>query len=638
MEETRFDLGASRYENLPNYVKAIFFVFTTAALSLSTLYLFNVRLGGVPLYVVSYYYLFVALFLFCTFIIVPARTKDRTRVPWYDFVIAALAFGIGFYFFLQGKEIGETGWRILSPAIFTIAFIYCLLVLEAGRRMAGSIYLAVCLLAGLYPLIAAYMPGVLRGLGYTLPEIVSKNIFTCEGMLGMPLQIMAGLMVGFLIFAGFLMGSGAARVFLNLATALLGTTRGGPAKVAVLSSGFFASLSGSGLANIVSTGSFTIPAMKRMGYPPHYAGAIEATASSGGPLMPPVMGAIAFIMAAFLGVDYGTIVVAAAIPAILYYFGLLLQVDAYAARVGLEGLPREELPSLKQALKEAWPFIFVLLFLVWGLVYMKLSIQTPFYATGLLILLSFRSRETMMTPKRFYEAIVITGKLIAQGLAIILPILFILAGLVTTGVAPAFTSLLLTAGGENVFLILIVGVIACYILGMAGLIIPAYIFLAVGMAPTVVQTAGLNELAVHLFIIYYAGLAAITPPIAPGAFIASTMAGASPMKTAFTSMRLAVVIYFIPFFFVFNPSLILQGPIFDAVYLFALCLLGIVFIAAGLEGYLLKVGRVELWARPLLIVAGVLIGFPEWNTTFIGAALAAVVIAMMLIRRKRATG
>ena len=638
MEETRFDLGASRYENLPNYVKAIFFVFTTAALSLSTLYLFNVRLGGVPLYVVSYYYLFVALFLFCTFIIVPARTKDRTRVPWYDFVIAALAFGIGFYFFLQGKEIGETGWRILSPAIFTIAFIYCLLVLEAGRRMAGSIYLAVCLLAGLYPLIAAYMPGVLRGLGYTLPEIVSKNIFTCEGMLGMPLQIMAGLMVGFLIFAGFLMGSGAARVFLNLATALLGTTRGGPAKVAVVSSGFFASLSGSGLANIVSTGSFTIPAMKRMGYPPHYAGAIEATASSGGPLMPPVMGAIAFIMAAFLGVDYGTIVVAAAIPAILYYFGLLLQVDAYAARVGLEGLPREELPSLKQALKEAWPFIFVLLFLVWGLVYMKLSIQTPFYATGLLILLSFRSRETMMTPKRFYEAIVITGKLIAQGLAIILPILFILAGLVTTGVAPAFTSLLLTAGGENVFLILIVGVIACYILGMAGLIIPAYIFLAVGMAPTVVQTAGLNELAVHLFIIYYAGLAAITPPIAPGAFIASTMAGASPMKTAFTSMRLAVVIYFIPFFFVFNPSLILQGPIFDAVYLFALCLLGIVFIAAGLEGYLLKVGRVELWARPLLIVAGVLIGFPEWNTTFIGAALAAVVIAMMLIRRKRATG
>jgi TRAP-type uncharacterized transport system fused permease subunit len=218
------------------------------------------------------------------------------------------------------------------------------------------------------------------------------------------------------------------------------------------------------------------------------------------------------------------------------------------------------------------------------------------------------------------------------------PLCFILVGLVSTGISGAFTHTLISATGGNIFIILIVGVIASYILGMAGLVVPAYIFLALSMAPAALKAAELNELAVHMFILYYAILGGITPPVAPGAFIAATISAASPMKTAFTCMRLGVVLYFIPFFFVFNPSLVLQGTYFEGAYLFIFCLVGITFIAAGLEGYLVNVGIAPNWARPFLILAGFLIAFPELKTTIIGAAFGVIVLAAIILRRKRMTG
>ena len=636
------EVETTRYTSLPIYTKVIFFVLTIFGLGIAVFYLFSFRVGDFYLYEVAYYYLFAGTFLACAFLVMPARKQGkgvpRKGVPWYDYLAAASAFFIAIYFYLNGWDIGQIGWIPPTPFNFVLALIYCLLLLEAARRMAGPIYLVVVLIIGLYPLFAGHMPGLLFGITLSPLEVVGRNIFGWDGMIGLPARILAGLLVGFLLFAGTLMATGAGKFFLDLSTALLGRFRGGPAKVAVVASGFFGSLSGDPMANIVATGSFTIPTMKRLGYPAHYAGAIEAAASTGGMVMPPVMGAAAFVMAAFLGVDYAVIIVVAAIPAILYYFGLLMQVDAYAARVGLKGLPREELPSLKKTLKQGWPFVVVLVFLVWGLVYMKWSIYTPFYATGLMILLSFRSRETMMTPKRIIEVLSTVGKLIAQVTGMILTLCFLLVGLSSTGVSGAFTQVILYVSGGNVIVILITAMILCYIFGLVGITMPAYVFLVVSMVPAVVEVAGLNVMALHLFIIYYTLLSMLTPPVAPAAFIAAALAEASPMKTAVQSMRLGIVLYFIPFFFVFNPSLILQGPILDAVYLFALCLLGILLIAAGLEGYLVKVGRVGLWARPLLVVGGTLIAFPEWNTTFIGAALAAIVVAITLVRKKWAAG
>jgi len=241
-----------------------------------------------------------------------------------------------------------------------------------------------------------------------------------------------------------------------------------------------------------------------------------------------------------------------------------------------------------------------------------------------------------MTPRRLLETVKTVGELIAQTVGIIIPIGFILCGLTISGVAPSFTAGLVTIGRGNIFLVLIMGVAACYVLGMAGMLVAAYIFLAVTLAPAIMQIAQLNELAVHLFIIYYAMLSAITPPVAAGAFLGATIAGSSPMRTAWQAVRLGIVIYFIPFFFIFNPSLVLQGSPIEALYLFVLCLIGIVLIAAGCEGYLVKVGKAELWARPFLLISGLLIGFPEWKTTIIGAILASLTIAIMLIKKSAA--
>ncbi len=623
----------TRYGSLPKAVRAFLLFAFGGGIGVAVYYTFGFVIGGKVLFDVAYYYLLVGIFLPCVFILMPARKKDK-RLPWYDLVQAALALGIGLYLFSKAFEIVNVGWIPPSGLNFAIAFILFLLVLEGGRRAGGFVYLAVCAFFGLYALFASHMPGILWGVSYSFVTTIGFNIFSSEALIGIPLKVVAEILIGFLVFAGILIASGGGKFFLNTALALLGRFRGGPAKVAVVSSAFFGSLSGSVFANIVATGSITIPAMKRTGYPKHYAAAIEACSSTGGVLMPPVMGAVAFVMAMLLAIDYAVVIIAAAIPAILYYFGLLMQVDAYAAKVGLRGLPQEEIPSLKRTLIEGWPFIVVLLFLVWGLLYMRWERLAPYYASGLLVLLSFTRRETMLTPRRIIETLATIGKLITQTMAIMLPIGLITGGLTITGTAPAFTAAIINLGAENIFLILVLGVVTCYFLGMAGLLTAAYIFLAVTLAPAIIQAGGLNVLAVHLFIIYYAMLAVITPPVASGAFIAAGIAGASPMKTAFQAMRLGVVIYFIPFFFIFNPSLILQGPIFETLYLFFLCLLGILLIAAGMEGYLVTVGKIGLWARPLLVVAGFLIAFPGWNTTIIGAALALFVAPIIRIRRK----
>jgi len=624
----------SRYPSLPTYLKVIFCIFTVVGVITSISYVFSVRVAGAVLMEVTYYYLYAGIFVSLGFLILPAR-KGQKNIPWYDLLAAVLALGIGLYFAIHDYEISQLGWSNPSWFNFVPAAVYCILLLELGRRIAGPWFLAINIIVGAYPLFAEYMPGIFYGKSFSFKVIVGRNIFGYDGMIGIPCEVVAKILLGFLIFAAVLIASGAGKFFLDLAMALLGNFRGGPAKVAVLSSGFFGSLSGNPMANIVGTGCVTIPAMKRMGFDKTYAGAIEACASSGGNIMPPVMGATAFVMAGFLGVDYAVIVLIALVPAFLYYFGLLMQVDAYAARCRLRGIPREELPSLMATIKRGWPFVAILFFLIWGLVYMKWSIYAPYYAAALMILLSCINKETRMTRRKMIDSIAMTGKLIAQTTAVMFPLSFILVGLVSTGISGAFTHTLISSTGGNIFIILIVGVIASYILGMAGLVVPAYIFLALSMAPAALKAAELNELAVHMFILYYAILGGITPPVAPGAFVAATISGGSPMKTAFTCMRLGIVLYFIPFFFVFNPSLILQGTIVEAFYLFAFCLVGITFIAAGLEGYLVNIGIIPLWARPVTILAGFLIAFPEWKTTIIGAVLAGAMIVVLLIKGKR---
>lgn len=636
-EPKQVEYDPSRFDILPLAVKIIFSIFTVVGVATATIYMTNTTIGNFALPSNVYYYMLFMLFLPCAYLTMPARKKDKSRLPWYDIIGAVFAFLIPIYFIKHYYAIVYDGW-LPAPTTFSfiIAIIYSFLLLEGSRRIGGTVFFILCVAIGLYPLVAEYMPGILYGMGYNLKETISYAIYGGEGLIGLPGMLTGGILIGFLIFAGMLIASGAGGFFLDLANALMGRYRGGPAKVAVISSGFFGSLSGSPISNIISTGSITIPAMKKIGYPKRVAGAIEACASTGGVLMPPVMGMIVFVMAVITEMAYADIMVAAIIPAVLFYIGLLVQVDLHAARLGFSGIPEADIPSLKETLKSGWHFIFVLVFLVWGLLYMRWGEVTPYYASAVLFVLSFFNKKTRMGPTRIYAAIVIIGKLVAQMVAIILPFSFILVGLVITGTSASFAAGLVSLGGENIYLVLLMGIVACYLLGIVGFDIAAYVFLAISLAPALEQL-GLNKMAVHLFLVYYPMLALLTPPVAIGAFVASALAGSEPMPTAWASMKLGIVIYFIPIFFVFEPSLVMQGSWTLSLYYFSMCVVGTIVMAGGLVGYMWGMGKIETqWIRWCLGLSGIAIAAPHTISTIAGVILAVIIFGLHLMGRKSA--
>lgn len=597
---------------------------SSAGVALAVVYIF----GLAPLLDVTYYFLLMAFYLPIAFLFLPAHRNEK-RVGWLSYAPALLTLALTLFLAYKSSDLVYQTW---VPATHTwqlvVAAALSLVILEAARRSGGYIFLGIVAILGLYPVFADRMPDLLWGPPTTLARTLAFNVYSSDALLGVVTRVVGEVIVGFLIFAALMVATGAADFFLKLAMALMGRARGGPAKVAVLSSGFFGSLSGSIFSNVVSTGAVTIPTMKRAGFPAHYAGALEACASTGGMLMPPVMGAVAFIMADFTNTQYGVIALAALIPSLLFYFGLYCHVDGYAARNGMTGTRQEDLPSIRQTLKEGWPFLAVLAFLVWGLVVMRWERLTPFYASALLIAITFFKKDLRLNLGKAREIVFETGKLLAETTALLLPASFILGGLMATGVAPSLTASLVQMGGDSVVPILAIGIGVCVIFGMLGMIVAAYLMLALTLAPALEQVGGLNTLAVHLFIAYYSVLAAITPPIALAAFLASRISGSDPIKTSMHAARLGVVIYFIPIFFLFEPALIFQGPLWRTAVWVALNIVAIVVIAGASEGYMLKFGRLRTWARPVLFVAGLLIGFPNWITTIAGLAMVAAVFAL----------
>lgn len=622
-EDATHQSEVTRLGEMYSWQSILFVVLSVAGLCTGLTYIFGLTWNGQRLLEGQYYWIFIGLFTAAAFIALPAFPGQK-KVPVYDLVAAAVALGISVYFSTHAWDMVQAGWTQIPMGL-----VIWLLMLEVARRSGGIPFLLVVFLLGLYPLIADRFPGLLMGIPYDFDRMIEAHIFRAEGMMGITTKIVAEIILGFLVFAGILIATGAGNFFIDLANASFGRYRGGPAKVSVLASAFFGSLSGSIFSNIAGTGSITIPTMKKVGYPPHYAGAIEACASTGGVVMPPVMGAIAFVMAITIGVGYSTVLVAAIIPSLLFYFGLLLQVDAYAARTGIKGMDKSEIPSTRKVLLRGWPFLLVLVFLVWGLLYMRWEYYAPWYACLLMIALSFLRRETRMTPRKLYETTRQIGLLITQTSAIILPVAFVVSALTITGVTGSLTSGLVSLGGGNIYMILLFGVLACFVMGMAGLSIVAYIFLAVTLAPAIIEVGGLNTVAVHFFIVYYAMLSAITPPVAAAAFLAATIAGAKPMKTSFTAMRLGVVIYFVPLFFLFQPALVLQGDLTPLIYVLPSIIIGIMLISGGLEGYLLGAGVVRPWLRLPLLAAGFAFSFPALMTTIIGGLVSLVLAAFV---------
>jgi TRAP transporter 4TM/12TM fusion protein len=634
MSDTDIEMEGTKYTSLPLFAKVVYHLLVLTSVLFAVIFVFRIDVGGYVLYDITFYYIEMSCMVSMVFFILHARATD-TGMPWYDWVLSVLALAIGMYFVYYSNDIRELGWENPETFDFILGSIFLLLVVECGRRAGGPVYVGILVVMFIYPLFADKLPSLLYGMHYSINEVVGKNMFGVDGLVGMPASIASEILIGFLLFGGVIISAGAGKFFLDLSLAIVGPYRGGAAKVSAVSSGFYGSISGGSFGNIVATGSFTIPAMKKIGYPSHYAGAVEALSSNGSCITPPIMGALSFVMAAFLGVDYSAVVIASIIPAVLYYFSIIMHVDAFAAKNGIKGVPREECPNFFKTLAEGWQFVIVALFLIFGLAFMQWGVRAAYYATALMIILSYTSKNAKMTPRNLSNAIVSVGQLMCRVCPVILGATFILVALITTGMAASLTAAIINASGDNYVFILVTGMLLCYLLGMIGLIMTPYIFLCVSMIPAVIDLGGLDPMSVHMFVVFYMMFAAITLPVAPAAFLAAALSGASPMKTALTCMKLAAVVYFIPFFFVFNPALIMHGPLWESLYLTVCCLIGIVFIAAGSEGYLLKVGRIGWTQRIPYIIGGFLIAVPITTLTIIGAVIVSVTVISGLYMHSR---
>ncbi|PWA07712.1 C4-dicarboxylate ABC transporter [Pueribacillus theae] len=625
-------------ERLGRFWATVSVILILAAVLLSINQLFYLKLFGFNPIFEAYLYYLLACFVPLAFLLWPAKKSGQIqKVQWYDailFIVALISF---LYLAVNGNRIVLMGWDTTAPTLATIAsFLLWIVILEGVRRVAGLVLMLVCLFFSLFPMITGHMPiSFLQGIPLDFKTTATSHIMSLNSVLGVPMKTLGNLLIGFLIFGAVLVNTGGGDFFFKLAQSLFGRQRGGTAKVAVIGSAFFGMLSGSAVSNVVTTGSMTIPAMKKSGYKNHYAAGVEATASTGGTITPPIMGSAAFIMASFLAIPYAEIALAAAIPAMLYFLGILVQVDGYAAKNKLIGIPKNELPSFWKTVKESWVYIIATLLLVYLIFVTKNEAQAPYYVSLFLILGAFFRKETRFNFKKAQHLILDGGKLMAEITTILAAVGFIVGALSITGVAFAFSRELIAAAGGSALLILLAGAVTSFILGMGMTVSAVYIFLAMIMAPALVRL-GFDPVASHLFVIYWATVSYITPPVALAAYAASGIAKADPIRTGFTAMRLGAVKYIVPLFFVYNPALIGRAEPFEIIITFIFAVLGVWWLSSALEGHLLGIGALtNVFVRIIIGVAGLLAFFPQLLTDIIGLILMAIVYGWYFMRKKK---
>lgn len=609
-------------------------VLSTIGLLVSVNQIFNLGLGGLRLVSTGYYYLMIGLFLAVGFLAFPAR-KGQLRVRWFDWLLAALALGISLWMAANAQMIIDRGWNQEAPAHATwLAGVYVLLALEGVRRTGETILLVFCLIFACYPLYAGHMPGFLWGVDLDLGQTVREHVYGLESIIGIPMQVVSDTLVGFIVFGVVLASTGGSGFFMDFASSLMGRSRGGPAKVAIVSSGLFGMLSGSPTSNVLTTGTITIPTMKRCGYDPTYAGAVEACASTGGCLMPPVMGAAAFIMASFLNVPYAEVVTAAFLPAILFYLALMVQADLYAARQGLRGVGADEVPPLGRTLARGWYYILALVGLTLLLLVWRVEAEAPFWVSLFLLAVAvLRARSTGFGWRAFAQLLVDVGQAVAQLVCLIAGIGLIVGAMSVTGVANSFSRELVQYAGGNLALLLAAGALTSFILGMGMTASACYIFLAIVLAPALVQV-GIDPMAAHMYIFYWGIVSFITPPVALAAIAAASIAKADAMAVGFKALRVGSVLLLLPVLFVLQPALILKGDLPTVLQASATATLAVVLLAAAFEGYLWRLGRLAAWARIALGLAGLLLFIPEGYTDLAGLVLAALVVGVAALTRR----
>lgn len=563
---------------------------------------------GLAIFTEQYLGIFLTLCLAGTFLTLPVRKRsDRRSVPWFDWVLAGLAFPAGLYLTFKYPDLVANLGRITFEQVFFGA-LAILLILEALRRLVGLPMLIIIVVIVLYALFAEFLPVILGGRSMSFGRLINYLYLDPNSMLWM-LMLAATIGMGFVFFGQVLIYFGAGQTLTDLATILCGWTRGGSAKTAVIGSGLVGTITGAPMSNVFLTGTITIPMMKAAGFSSRTAGAVEAVASSGGQIMPPVMGIAAFIIAENLGVSYATVAIAALLPAILYYLSIYMMVDLEAAKLGIVGLTREQMPSAIGVFKRSWVTLIALGILVYTLFIARMSAGTAAITSGLLCIPLFallaENRKTFF--QRVAKAFEESGRMLLLVGAVMAAAGLVVGAFNISGMSFSLSYLLSEAGKNSVIFLLVGAAVASMILGMGMPSAPAYALVAILIAPALV-TFGILPMSAHLFIFYFSIISNITPPVALACFAAAPLAKENPMKIGWTAMRLAITIYIVPFAFVFSPALIMQGSPVDIFFAFVKTAVAVIFFTIGVAGYFFK--EISLLRRVFFLAGGGALFFP----------------------------
>jgi len=573
---------------------------------------------------------FGAFFALCFLLYTTPGSTETGRVPWYDWVLAGGSVGVAAYIALNTQRLVHR-FAFCDPVTvgdLILGLLAVVLLLEGSRRIVGPWLSILSVLSLGYVFLGPVIPGLFGHQGFSLRALIDELFLTTDGIWGDAMGIAVTYIILFIIFGAFLQLSGGGNFLFEFASALAGWARGGLAKVAVIASGLFGMISGSPVANASSVGAITIPMMRKAGYPADFAAATETCASTGGTIMPPVMGSVAFLMAQVLGVPYIKVAIAAAIPAVIYYFAVFVAVDLRAARLGLKGLPRDKLPPLGKTLAKGAGFFIPLVFLVYRLMAGFSPSRVALETTLVTVLVSWLRPDTRMGVRRILEALENGAR---SGIMVVVTLATsgIMIGVINlTGVGTKFSSFLMACTGGEKFVALALTMVLTLIMGLAMNITPSYLFAAVVSGPLLVSL-GVPPMAAHMFILFFAALATMTPPVASTAFAAAGIAGADPMRVGFLACRIGLVAYLLPFAFAYEPALLLLGSPAEVLWATALTLVGVVALAVATEGWL--GGEVHWFPRALIGIAGPLLVIRGWQTDVVGLAL----LAMGLLLRKK---
>jgi TRAP transporter 4TM/12TM fusion protein len=552
--------------------------------------------------------------------------KAGGKIKWYDIILLVFTLVSTGYPILFPNEFEKAHGLARGGIVDVLGWIFLVVCLmEASRRKLGTATAIIFLIIFIYPFVNNYLPGILHGRGYSMERVAQQVYLSEQGILGSITGLASTMIFIFVVFGAFLQASGAGDWFLKLALATTGHLTGGPGKASVIASALFGTISGAPSANVVCTGTFTIPLMKRIGYSPAFAGAVEAVASTGGQIMPPVMGAIAFIIAEWLNISYWKVCLAAAIPAILYYVAIFIVVHQEARRLKLAKLPKSELPPLWPVIKEGWYWVIPIaaIIVLMGIVGMSVD-KAGFWGVISVVIVSMFKKESRLTPRRLIKALSngvfdnqITG-IACASVGIVIGSLFI------TGIGVKLSGAIVDFSGGNLLVLLLLSAGVCFILGMGMPAIPAYIMVVTLVAPALISL-GIPPLSAHLFMFYWAMLSFITPPVAQAAFVAGGLARANPMTVGFIAMRIALIAYVVPFAFVYKPALTMKGPMTDIIWEFAAATISTIALACGAWGFLLE--KANWFVRIALMIGGFLLLL--FTGTFQFTGLAIIVLALL---------